>query len=310
MQANEQQKKGMVSSDCPYPTRDAPSPSDDDKPVVEGEKNTVEEEEEIDEKKRMIKLWEQWVPMEKDLFVAVRQAQLCMLQRIDEMLAERGVSYWICGGTLVGAVRHGGFIPHDDDVDIECRGRDFEAIAGIPPDPPFFTGFQTGSGTWEGHPVAKLKFFRGEFEVDVFERDSDLVEHKYFPSRAEAFPLKRYKFHNIQLWGPGNPGDYLDRCYGETWREEVRVWNHDFNWYHGAWFDPQKMALPLADYNAVVEAADIPPPVAEASSKASYQTFWRQHGEVFFDKYRKYRFQRTFRRNRAASEWRESQGRR
>ena len=42
-----------------------------------------------------------------------------MLQYIDSVCKKHNIRYWLCSGTLLGAVRHGGFIPWDDDVDIE-----------------------------------------------------------------------------------------------------------------------------------------------------------------------------------------------
>ena len=51
----------------------------------------------------------------------LRRAQLRMLEMlkfIDKVCVENGITYWLDYGTLLGAVRHGGFIPWDDDVDI------------------------------------------------------------------------------------------------------------------------------------------------------------------------------------------------
>ena len=39
-----------------------------------------------------------------------------MLQYIDFVCKKHNIRYWLCSGTLLGAVRHGGFIPWDDDV--------------------------------------------------------------------------------------------------------------------------------------------------------------------------------------------------
>lgn len=48
-----------------------------------------------------------------------------MLELIDTVCRENDIPYWLSSGTLIGAMRHGGFIPWDDDVDIEMLPEDF-----------------------------------------------------------------------------------------------------------------------------------------------------------------------------------------
>lgn len=52
---------------------------------------------------------------------SLREHQLAAfkaLQDVDRIFRENGVRYFILAGTTLGAVRHGGFIPWDDDIDI------------------------------------------------------------------------------------------------------------------------------------------------------------------------------------------------
>lgn len=66
----------------------------------------------------------------------LRKQQLRMLEillYIDKVCKENNIKYWLSSGTLLGAVRHGGFIPWDDDLDIEMLREDYERFIKIFP---------------------------------------------------------------------------------------------------------------------------------------------------------------------------------
>lgn len=66
----------------------------------------------------------------------LRQAQLKMfhmLQAVDAVCTKYGLDYWLDAGTLLGAVRHQGFIPWDDDMDIGMTRESYEAFLRIAP---------------------------------------------------------------------------------------------------------------------------------------------------------------------------------
>lgn len=54
---------------------------------------------------------------------ALQSKEIEILQAVHDVCEELGIEYVIMHGTLLGAVRHGGFIPWDDDIDI-CMVRD------------------------------------------------------------------------------------------------------------------------------------------------------------------------------------------
>lgn len=62
----------------------------------------------------------------------LRTIQLCLLDiliEFDRVCRKNGISYWIDSGTLIGAARHGGFIPWDDDLDVCILRKDRKRVA-------------------------------------------------------------------------------------------------------------------------------------------------------------------------------------
>ena len=63
-----------------------------------------------------------------------KKVQLCeidILSQIDQICQKYHLEYFAIGGTALGAVRHGGFIPWDDDIDIGMRRRDYEKFLKV-----------------------------------------------------------------------------------------------------------------------------------------------------------------------------------
>ncbi|MBR6126292.1 LicD family protein, partial [bacterium] len=107
----------------------------------------------------------------------IQLANLALLKELDYVCKQNGLKYWLDGGTQLGAVRHKGFIPWDDDIDTGMLREDYEKV---------IEAFQKSSR----NPDIYAEYFRAAKNPSVY---FIKVQHKKCPYLfVDIFPFDFY----------------------------------------------------------------------------------------------------------------------
>ena len=154
-------------------------------------------------------------------------AQMEVLMEIDRICRKYGIQYFADSGTLLGAVRHKGFIPWDDDIDIAMLRDDYRKFFGIvrqelPEGWAVFVmddeydelfGRVANSRIYDSGKERLLRFHGCPYVVGV-----DVFPIDYVPPAKEEeeiwYLISKYLFellHNIQIFGEDNIRENIER---------------------------------------------------------------------------------------------------
>jgi len=120
-----------------------------------------------------------------------------MMSDIHEFLEEQHIDYFLWAGTLLGAVRHQGFIPWDDDLDIAMTRENFQRFIAVADklSAPYVLRF---SGIGDTHPNYPYLYIKVEDANTVLTEDA--VAHLGIKSGLyiDVFPLDGYPSSSLR----------------------------------------------------------------------------------------------------------------
>ena len=166
---------------------------------------------------------------------AQHQRALTDMRVIKTLFEDLGIHFWLHAGTLLGCIRHGDFIPHDDDIDIAvwCDTPKHFRIPILLQKYGFKPYMDFGISSTPGHQYAMWTpqgiYFDIFFAVKEGNRiwtplwlDTQHYKRAFYPMVTE-FIERPLSGENFMV--PKNYIEYLEMNYGPEWTKVISDWD-------------------------------------------------------------------------------------
>lgn len=110
-------------------------------------------------------------PAASGVLSLVQKSEVAILQHFSMVIKQYKLRWWLDSGTLIGHVRHNGFIPWDDDIDICMMRDDYEKLPEI-----LSKSFATDGFFFRVGEIIRLYYKNLHVWVDIFPIDSGYQE--------------------------------------------------------------------------------------------------------------------------------------
>lgn len=200
------------------------------------------------------------------------------IKTLHDIFIKNNISYWVTGGTLIGAIRHRGVIPWDDDGDVCIMKKDVPKLRKLiktfkrkgyilkegeedddaSDDEELLCWEKPDSCTWyleyDGKHSLGVDIFIMEkvgpiiTYADPYWRTAGNGGKRCYFLEQFTFPLIPTLFGNFWVMTPFNSVEHLNQCYGVSWNSKSqRLFDHR----SGRWVDSKLKRMLADDYETI-----------------------------------------------------------
>ncbi len=126
------------------------------------------------------------------------QVELDLLKKFIDVCQKYNLKYFAVGGTVLGAIRHQGFIPWDDDIDVGMFREDYEKLLEVAEKEftePYFFQTPYNDSLFRGHAQLRNSMTSAIFPAEIKFNHNQGIFIDIFP--FDEYPKKKYQY-NIQ----------------------------------------------------------------------------------------------------------------